>query len=298
MEKLKYPYSTGCLTEKPFRSIFLIIKVILADLFKFEINYKAVVKKSKFNYNYTPYPTSGLGGRGQYILREYYDKFFFVGHDVLPNKFNFIDIGCSRGFFSLYLLGLQNFKGMGLGIDPLSKAIEDFKKILKLKKKKKMNLINGIISNKKTLKMPIYKVSRLGYFSIIKNISFADKLPKGKSPESFLTRSYKLDDLVKKKKLIKEVKFIKIDAEGAEYEILCSAKETIKKYKPIFYCEVTRKRKEICSFFKKKNYILFNFNQKKLNKIEPKSFYGGELLAIHKSDNYFSKNTMQLKKFY
>ncbi len=289
LEKFIYPYSTGCLTERPFRSAFLITKVVLADLLKFKINYKVAIKNSKFNYNYKPYIESGLGGRGQYILREYYDKFFFVGQDVLPNKFNFIDIGCSRGFFSLYLLGLQDFKGKALCVDPLSKAIDDFKEILTLNKKTKINFINGIVSNKKKLKTLIYKVSKMGYFSIIKNVSFADKLPKGKEAESFFVRSYKIDDLVVTQKVIKDVKFIKIDAEGAEYEILCSTKKTIKKYKPIFYCEVTRKKKEIYKFFKKRNYILFNFNKKKLVKVSLKFFNGGELLAIHKSDSYFSK---------
>jgi len=289
LEKLRYPYSTGCLTERPFRSIFLIIKIIFADLLKFKINYKVVIKNSKFNYNYKPYKKSGLGGRGQYILREYYDKFFFIGQDVLPSKFNFIDVGCSRGFFSLYLLGLQNFKGKGLCIDPLSKAIQDFKEILKLNKKTKINFINGIISNKNKLKIPIYKVSQQGYFSIIKDVSFADKLPKEKKPESFLVRSYTIDDLVNKKRIIQNVKFIKIDAEGAEYEILCSSEKTIKKYKPIFYCEVTRKKKEIYKFFRKKNYILFNFNKKKLIRVSFEEFQGGELLAIHQNDSYFSK---------
>jgi len=289
LEKFIYPYSTGCLTERPFRSAFLIMRVIFADLLKFKINYKVLIKKSKFNYNYKPYVESGLGGRGQYILREYYDKFFFVGQDILPSKFNFIDIGCSRGFFSLYLFGLQNFKGKALCVDPLSKAIEDFKEILKFNKKTKINFINGIVSNKKKLKTLIYKVSKMGYYSIIKNISFADKLPKGKKSKSFFVQSHTIDDLVIAQKLIKDVKFIKIDAEGAEYEILSSTEKTIKKYKPIFYCEATRKVKDIYKFFKKKNYVLFNFNGKKIIKVSLKLFNGGELLAIHKSDNYFSK---------
>ena len=153
LEKLKYPISTGCFTEKPLRSFYYIIRVILSDFFKLKIYYKAEINRSKFFYSYKPCSKSGLGGRGQYILREYYDKFFFIGPKILPKKFNFIDIGCSRGFFSLYLLGLQNFKGSGLCIDPLSKALQDFKEILKLNKKSKIKFVNGIISNKKKLRL-------------------------------------------------------------------------------------------------------------------------------------------------
>ena len=78
-EKLRYPISTGCFNEKPFRTVYYIIRIILSDYFKLKINYEANINKSRFFYNYKPYSKSGLGGRGQYILREYYDKFFSVG---------------------------------------------------------------------------------------------------------------------------------------------------------------------------------------------------------------------------
>ena len=54
------------------------MRVIFADPLKLKINYKALIKNSKFNYNYKPYVESGYGGRGQYILREYYDKLFLL----------------------------------------------------------------------------------------------------------------------------------------------------------------------------------------------------------------------------
>ena len=46
---------------------------------------------------------------------------------------------------------------------------------------------------------------------------------------------------------------IKIDSEGAEFEILSKSKKTIAKFRPIIYCEVTRKKDEIIKFFKKEN---------------------------------------------
>tara|TARA_B100001057_G_scaffold219050_1_gene219246 strand:+ start:939 stop:1817 length:879 start_codon:yes stop_codon:yes gene_type:complete len=289
LEKLKYPLSTGSFKEKPFRTIYYIFIILIADFLKLKINYKASIEKSNFFYNYKPHTERGLGGRGQFILREYYDKFFFIGHNILPKKFNFIDVGCSRGFFSLYLLGLQNFNGKGLCIDPLIKALDDFKEILKLNKKNSVRLIHGVVSDKKKLKIPVFKVSKLGYYSINKSVPFADKLKKGSQPENFLIDSYRIDELVNTKNLVHNVKFIKIDAEGAEYEILLSAKQTIKKYKPIFYCEVTHKKKLIENFLKKNNYILFNFKERNLLRVKGSSFKGGELLAIHKNDNYFSK---------
>ena len=76
LAKLNYLFSKGCLKEKPIRTFYLIIRVLIADLLKKKINYIAHLKQSKFFYNYKPYSESGIGGRGQFILREYYDKFF------------------------------------------------------------------------------------------------------------------------------------------------------------------------------------------------------------------------------
>ena len=287
-EKFKYPYSTGCLTEKPIRSFFYILIIIFSDFFKFKFNYRNNFFNSRFIFNYKPYSERGLGGRGQFILREYYDKFFFIGHKILPKKFNFVDIGCSRGYFSLYLLGLQNFYGKGLCIDPLSNAIRDFKEILNLNRKKNINCVNGVISNQNKKKLPIYKVSKEGFYSIIKNVSFAEKKMTNNLNKRFFVPSYTLDNLILKKKKISNVKFIKIDSEGAEYEILIAANKSIKKFKPIIYCEVTRKKKEIYNFLRKKNYVLFTFEKRKLIKLSLKKFQQGEMLAIHKKDSYFS----------
>ena len=171
-EKFKYPYSTGCLTEKPIRSFFYILIIIFSDFFKFKFNYRNNFFNSRFIFNYKPYSERGLGGRGQFILREYYDKFFFRTKSF--PKFN-----CRYWLFKrillLYLLGLQNFYGKGLCIDPLSNAIRDFKEILNLNRKKNISCVNGVISNQNKKKLPIYKVSKEGFYSIIKNVSFAEK---------------------------------------------------------------------------------------------------------------------------
>ena len=128
----------------------------------------------------------------------------------------------------------------------------------------------------------MYKVSTRGYFSIYKdahrtepNIDFKNNF--------FESRSYTIDEIVIKRKLLANIKFIKIDAEGAEYEILKSSTRTIAKFKPIFYCEVIRKRNKIIKFFKEKNYVLFKFHEKKLVTYSQKNFEG-DLLAVHKKD--------------
>ena len=223
--------------------------------------------------------------RGQFILREFYDPFFSCGGQLFFKKFNFIDIGCSRGFFSMYLLKLKNFKSNGLCIEPLKNAIFDFKKILNINNIKNVKLINGVISNQSKKKIPLYRVNeKHGYFSIFKDVRFRDN----KLPNKTYVQSYTIDELIFKYKKLKNVEFIKIDAEGAEYEILLKGIKTINKFRPIIYCEVTRKKKLILNFFKNKNYQLFVISNGKITKLNSKNFEG-ELLAIKKESNLINQ---------
>ena len=48
LAKLNYLFSKGCLKEKPIRTFYLIIRVLIADLLKKKINYIAHLKQSKF----------------------------------------------------------------------------------------------------------------------------------------------------------------------------------------------------------------------------------------------------------
>ncbi len=273
--------------EKPLRTIFYLIIVFFANTLRLKIKYKANLKKSFFIYTYKPYFNTGAGGTGQFILREYYDEFFRYGHKVLPKKFNFIDIGCSRGFFSMYLLKLNGFKSKGIGIDPLKEALLDFDEVLKINQlKSKVNLINGAISEFSKKKIPIYKINpKRGTFSakkIKENINKKD---------TFLTNSYTVDELIFEKKLLKSVEFIKIDTEGTELEILKNSEKTLRKFKPIIYSEITQNRKKILNFLSKKSYTLYFSSSGKLVKYERrlfkdnKNYFFKGLLAIHKKNN-------------
>ena len=62
------------LKEKPLRTIFYLIIVLFANILRLKIKYKANLKKSFFIYTYKPYFNTGVGGTGQFILREYYDE--------------------------------------------------------------------------------------------------------------------------------------------------------------------------------------------------------------------------------
>ena len=285
MSKIKYLLSSKAFKKKPVAVIFRSLILLLSMIFRLKLKYNVDFKHNKFIYTFKPYVRSGLGGRGQYLFRELYDPFFSVGDQIFYKKFNFIDVGCSRGFFAMYLLGLKKLNSRGLCIEPLSKAVYDFKEILKLNDIKRAKIINGVVSNKSTQNTSLYRVNdKHGYYSLIKNVRFADE----KILKKINTKSFTIDQLIFKKKYLKSVEFIKIDAEGAEYEILCKSLKTIRKFKPVIHCEVTRKKSDIFKLLKKNNYNLFTISYDNISPLKIKDFRG-DLLAINKNTNYIKK---------
>ena len=285
MSKIKYLLSSKAFKKKPVAVIFRSLILLLSMIFRLKLKYNVDFKHNKFIYTFKPYVRSGLGGRGQYLFRELYDPFFSVGDQIFYKKFNFIDVGCSRGFFAMYLLGLKKLNSRGLCIEPLTKAVYDFKEILKLNDIKRAKIINGVVSNKSTQNTSLYRVNdKHGYYSLIKNVRFADD----KILKKINTKSFTIDQLIFKKKYLKSVEFIKIDAEGAEYEILCKSLKTIRKFKPVIHCEVTRKKSDIFNLLKNNNYNLFTISYDNISPLKIKDFRG-DLLAINKNTNYIKK---------
>lgn len=280
IDKIKFLVKTESFQQRPIKTLYRCVILLFLSIFKITTKYKVNIKFSKFIYTFKPYEKSGLGGRGQYILRDLYEPFLNFGHNIFNKKFYFIDIGCSRGFFSMYLLNLKNLKAEGLCIDPLNKSLEDFKEILKLNKIKRAKLLNALISDQKNKKRNIYRVSDYyGYYSIIKNVNYADK----KIKEKLKINSYTLDQLVFEKYKFKKLDFIKIDTEGAEYEILKKSKKTLQKFKPAIYCEITRKTNKIINLLKTYDYEFFAISNEEKHKLK-KNFYAN-VLALHKNSS-------------
>ncbi len=279
-ENLKLIINSEAFKSRPFIIFIRCLILFFSIIFKIKFSYKVNLKFSKFIYTFKPYKKSGLGGRGQFIFREYYEPFLNIGHKLFNKKINFIDIGCSRGFFSMYLLNLKNLRSKGICIDPLKNALDDFREILKLNGNK-ANLIQGVISNSAGKKINLYRANDfLGYYSVIKNVKFADK----NITHKFQVNSFTIDQLIFKKKKLNRVDFIKIDSEGAEFEILTKSVKTLKRFKPAIYFETTRKAKKILSLLKKYGYEFFTISKDKKYKLNKIS--SGNILALHKNSNF------------
>ena len=147
--------------------------------------------------------------RNDYLLDKYVD---------IENA-NFIDIGANCGLASL-ILGKQNPKSKIYSFEPDIQVFNVFKKNVELN-----NLSNIILSNKAVSKEGIKEITlyksplcsggntTCSTYNDIQNHFHNFKI------ESYTVKSISLDEIIKENN-INEIELLKIDCEGAEYEIL------------------------------------------------------------------------------
>ncbi len=245
--------------------VLRIFKLIFLLLSEKKIIFNVNAKKSSFKFIFKPYKALGFGGRGQYLYREYYDRFFRVDLDTFNKNFQtFIDVGCSRGFFSVYLSKAYNCKT--LSVDLYDYAIRDCKENFEL---------NKIYGN-------FLKRAAIGSNEDNGNIIMLEKneVPSRTSVLESIKTNHKNSNsisMISIDELIKSYGFnsfdlLKIDVEGYEYEVLKGSIKSIKKYRPIIYLEFSRKKYEILKIFNDINYLAFM------------PLANGKLISINKND--------------
>jgi FkbM family methyltransferase len=204
---------------------------------------------------------------------------------IASNEYvNFIDCGANIGSTALTLAKFYNNAKI-FAIEPTFYAFDKLKKNIKLNPilKKRIKIFNYFISNKKK---KIENVYSSWNFNSKKN---KHKIHLGTLKKINKKNVISLDKLIKKIK--EKIDFIKIDADGHEYEILKSGVNSIKKYKPIIHIEFAPylhkefkySSSELIYFIiKKLNYEFYNEDFKKINDI-------GNYIKkiIDKSENFF-----------
>ena len=163
-----------------------------------------------------------------------------------------LDIGANVGTFTLEL---QNYSDKVFCFEPLKENIFFLKKIVS-KKSKIFNFALGdknVISN---IHIPMVKHT-LDYAQSSLKLKSNNNLKK----KSVLVKVKRFDHIIKNKKFLSKIDFIKIDVEGYEYEVLCGMKELLKIYHPILLIEIEKRHNinyfRILKFLTKINYKAF-----------------------------------------
>ncbi|MDC0628279.1 FkbM family methyltransferase [Pelagibacteraceae bacterium] len=151
--------------------------------------------------------------------------------EIVFNFYNggdFIDIGAAQGFYSFLLAPKAKLNDTFVQCEPNPDERKDLMNNLKVLNKLfnsiKLEFIFTPIGNGKSVSRQPTNYGHPVYSSEIKNNS-----------EDKIIESFKIDDLLKKYSL--NPNFIKIDVEGAEFEVLQGAKNTLKNYKPLIMLE-------------------------------------------------------------
>jgi hypothetical protein len=101
-------------------------------------------------------------------------------------------------------------------------------------------------------KEALWKKNEILHFNIKKNSPTTSNVTKN---GNLKVKGVKIDSFISENK-IKSVQLIKLDIEGAEYEALCGAKNTIKKHKPYLAISIYHKKEhfyQIPIYLKKLN---------------------------------------------
>jgi len=164
-----------------------------------------------------------------------------------------IDVGAHIGYFTMYAANNAN-QGTVYSIEPYKESFEILKKNLKLNN----------ITNVKPFNAAISKVTKEITLYIDKNNEIGNSIFRtNNTTESKKINSFNLDDFVKNNE-IEKIDFLKLDCEGAEFEILLNFnKELLKKISKIS-AEIhennnTNSLDKLVDFLRKNNFKINTF---------------------------------------
>jgi FkbM family methyltransferase len=189
-------------------------------------------KEIKLYTNQTDYVSFLIFWEGLY---EY--EFVWIFEKLIHKCNGFLDIGANTGLFSL-VASKNSLNTVSLAFEPSPDAH------MFLKKNTHCNTISEnvkiyelAVSNKETV-LEFYKVHNPKYPDV-PNLSGAASLVYAHTEhEKISVTTIRLDNFLKKNHPELVIDFVKIDAEGAEADIIQGMLETIETYKPIITCEI------------------------------------------------------------
>jgi len=137
----------------------------------------------------------------------------------------FVDIGANIGYFSLLGASLVGPTGQVISFEPISYVADQLKMSVRANHYENVKINNMALGAKPSVMELEIMPGNVGGSSLVKNI------------RSGQTESVQVSTLDQELAYFEDIRLIKIDVEGYEYEVLLGAQETIKKYKPTIILE-------------------------------------------------------------
>lgn len=171
----------------------------------------------------------GYGGRGIFISREDIEPEFNFLNEFVDKDDLFIDVGANTGIYTLRAARRVGEGGVVVALEPFPEMIREIAYNININGLQNVRL-RGLCAAGKTGPGTFWtNFSMPNSFSLVK---------RDESAASLSVLKVRLDDLFVWENLAR-CNYIKIDAEGAEQEIIEGAKNIIDTYRPIIQAEVT-----------------------------------------------------------
>ncbi|MFN2303118.1 MAG: FkbM family methyltransferase [Anaerolineales bacterium] len=163
----------------------------------------------------------GAGEHGYWLGSYEYNKRLAFEREVTPDSIVY-DIGANVGYFSLLAAVLVGKGGQVFAFEPLPRNVAFLRKHVALNRLENVTVIEAAVSGH----------SGEAAFQFGASDSMGHLGEKGDINVQLIS----LDDWLTEGKLASP-DFIKIDVEGAEYEVVCGAQKLLKKYRPILFLD-------------------------------------------------------------
>ncbi len=151
-----------------------------------------------------------------------------------PDK-DMLDVGANVGFFSIFCAQLISHKNSVLSVEPTPLALQYLKNNVERNHcSKNIRIFEGVVSDEeKPMKLNVIPGNE--EYSSLKGIKHPAVA--GKDAQWLEVQSSTIDSLVTKYNLSPGL--IKIDTEGAEFQVLKGAAATLEQHKPVILCELS-----------------------------------------------------------
>jgi FkbM family methyltransferase len=173
---------------------------------------------------------AGFGGRAVYIYGDATEPEFEHLDRFLDATGVFIEVGANTGKWSIKAAKHYANSGVVIAIEPFPDVMATLFRSVQANAFDNVRLRNVSVSDHTGTGTIWMNNSRPQMFSLIKN---------DESASAFSTLVVSLDDLFRWEELDR-LDYLKIDAEGAEEQVLAGGRKTIEMYRPIIKIEATR----------------------------------------------------------
>ena len=172
-------------------------------------------------------------------------------------KLHLIDCGSNFGFYSFFVASLSEENEI-IAIEASSNTLSEFKKNLSINDFRNIKFLNKAVSDIDNKKIQ-FNVSEKDWESSLVSNKFDIK-------EKNEVESISIDRILEGKNLENKLLVLKIDVEGADFNVLEGAKTAIKKYKPFIIIEFSKyifnndkfNYQYLSDFLEYQNYQIFN----------------------------------------